>query len=165
MRFVRLALNAPQHRRLIVAVFFVAAALTTVAVSVAAFRGGRGSTTNTSSQPSVQGSQSPMDRSFVLISAVGFGSDVRFDPSSVQLHFSGSNLTIYAGCNTIGGQVELSTDILSLSEAGGTTKSCSNELNERERVIVEFLLSDPSWAYDGTTLAISDPNRRLVFRN
>lgn len=130
----------------------------TLVLGAALMLAGCGSTTDpgATSDPgttSQGGSEELGDRTFISSSVTGH--DLVAD-SSVRLTFTGSQLSVTAGCNTLFGEYAVSQGSLSVTQLAGTEMGCPPELMAQDEWLATFLQSSPRLEVSGETLTLSD---------
>jgi heat shock protein HslJ len=94
-------------------------------------------------------------RTFVIERITHDGADVAIVAGShPTISFSATSMTIDTGCNTIGGNYTLSNSTLSLSDAGGTTKGCTEALVDQERLLSAIVTGSTTVERAGDGLTI-----------
>jgi heat shock protein HslJ len=75
----------------------------------------------------------------------------------IRLQFSeDGQITASAGCNTIGGAVEITADQIDVGVLSTTDMGCDPALHEQDEWLADFLASDPRYALDGDRLVLRD---------
>jgi len=91
-----------------------------------------------------------------------------FEPltgSTVRLSFHEGNLSLSAGCNSLGGEFSLMDQRLVLREGGITEIGCDPERHAQDEFLWSFVQSSPQLELDGSTLTLTSASTVLVFRD
>ncbi len=79
------------------------------------------------------------------------------DGTRIRLQFGeDGQITASAGCNTLGGAVEITADRIDVGDLSTTDMGCDPALHEQDKWLADFLASDPSYTLDGDRLQLSD---------
>jgi heat shock protein HslJ len=75
----------------------------------------------------------------------------------IRLQFGeDGRITASAGCNTLGGEVEISADRIDVGELSMTEMGCDPARHEQDEWLADLLASDPRYALDGDRLVLRD---------
>lgn len=122
------------------------------------------------------GSGLPADRTFLSTSVTEDGKDRPLaEDTRIRLTIDNEQLSVNAGCNSLGGNARLDGDRLVVDGMGGTEIGCEPEFAEQDSWLAGFLTGGPSWRLEGDTLrltlknttielvdrAIAEPDRQL----
>lgn len=98
----------------------------------------------------------PADRTFLSTSVAQDGKDRPLaEGTRIRLTVDSEQLSVNAGCNSLGGSARLDGDRLVVDGMGGTEIGCEQELAEQDKWLADFLSGGPSWRLEGDTLRLS----------
>ncbi len=85
------------------------------------------------------------------------------DGTRISLDFTtDGQVSAYAGCNHLFGDVTIHQDRLDVGPMGGTEMGCGPELHGQDEWLMEFLQSSPSWTLDGDRLTLTAAGTEIV---
>ena len=79
------------------------------------------------------------------------------DGTRIQLRFGADEINADAGCNNLFASYTLDDDTIVALGAGSTEMGCDPALHAQDDLVIDFLLSQPTFALDGDTLTLTNP--------
>jgi heat shock protein HslJ len=115
-----------------------------------------------------EGSSASLDGRTFLSTSVSEGGEDRplVDGTRIELRFSDGRISATAGCNTLGGQVDMTPDRIVIDEMASTAMGCDDARHGQEEWLSRVLYDDPGYTLDGQTLRLvrGDTTIELVDR-
>ncbi len=84
--------------------------------------------------------------------------------STVMMTFSGNQISVIAGCNTLFGGATVTDGVLDAPTLASSMMACSAELTAQDQWLSEFLSSKPTVAVDGQTLTLKSGADQLTLK-
>ena len=79
------------------------------------------------------------------------------DGTRIRLSFGDDGqITASAGCNTLGGAVEITAERIDVGDLSTTEMGCEPALHEQDAWLADFLASEPGYTLDGDRLVLRD---------
>jgi heat shock protein HslJ len=91
-------------------------------------------------------------RTFTASDSEGFD---LVDGSTVTITFTGDQIAVVTGCNTLAGGYSVENGTLTTGDLASTLKACEGDLSEQETWISDLVTSGPSIELDGAQLVLS----------
>ena len=103
-------------------------------------------------------------RTFWSTEVVVDGAEFEFaDGTRIQLRFGADEINADAGCNNLFAGYTLDDDTIVALGAGSTYMACDPALHAQDDLVIDFLLSQPTFALDGATLTLTNPAGDTIF--
>ena len=103
-------------------------------------------------------------RTFWSTEVVVDGAEFEFaDGTRIQLRFGADEINADAGCNNLFAGYTLDDDTIVALGAGSTYMACDPALHAQDDLVIDFLLSQPTFALDGDTLTLTNPAGDTIF--
>jgi heat shock protein HslJ len=86
------------------------------------------------------------------------------DGTRIRLSFGDDwQITASAGCNTLGGAVDITAERIDVGDLSTTDMGCDPALHAQDEWLADFLASDPGFTLDGDRLVLHDDGTSINF--